>query len=64
MLKVNNKNTRRRCEICSKLTIKIPGRRHWRRSGNFIVNCEHISHLVIEFSLKNLVLKDSVMIEI
>ena len=23
--KVNNKNTRKRCEICSKLTIKIPG---------------------------------------
>ena len=27
--KVNNKNTRTRCEICSKLTIKIPERRHW-----------------------------------
>ena len=24
MLKVNNRNTRTRCEICSKLTIKIP----------------------------------------
>ena len=26
---------------CSKLTIKIPERRHWRRSGIFIVNLEH-----------------------
>ena len=28
MFKVNNKNTRTTCEICSKLTIKIPERRH------------------------------------
>ena len=34
------------CEICSKLTIKIPERRDWRRYGIFIVNFEHISHLV------------------
>ena len=27
LLKVNNKNTRTRCEICSKLTIKTPKRR-------------------------------------
>ena len=38
MLKVNNRNTRTRCEICSKLTKKITERRHWRRSGIFIVN--------------------------
>ena len=31
-------------EIYSKLTIKIPERHHWRRSGIFIVNFEHISH--------------------
>ena len=41
--KVNNRNTRARCEICSKLTIKIPERRQWRRSGIFVVNFEHIS---------------------
>ena len=29
--KVNNRNTRKRCEICSKLTIKTPERRHWLR---------------------------------
>ena len=28
MLKVTNRNTKTRCEICSKLTIKIPERRH------------------------------------
>ena len=27
------------------LTIKTPERRQWRRSGVFIVNFEHISHL-------------------
>ena len=31
LLKVNNRNTRTRCEICSKLRIKTPERRHWRR---------------------------------
>ena len=30
MFKVNNRNTRTRCEICL----------FWRRSGIFIVNCE------------------------
>ena len=29
MLKVNNRNTRTRSEICSKLTIKIPERRQF-----------------------------------
>ena len=28
--KVNNKNIRKRCTICSKLTIKTPERRQWR----------------------------------
>ena len=48
LLKVNIRNTRARCEIYSKLTIKIPERRR-RRSGIFIVNFEHISHLVLVF---------------
>ena len=30
MLKVNNRNTKTRCEICSKLTIKTPEQCHWR----------------------------------
>ena len=33
-----NRNTRTRCEIFSELTIKTPKRRHWCRSGVFIVN--------------------------
>ena len=47
MLKVSNRNTRARCEICSKLTIKTPERCHRRRSGVFIINFENISHLVL-----------------
>ena len=38
MFKVNNKDTRTRCEIYSKLTIKTP---------KVIVNFEHISHLFL-----------------
>ena len=49
LFKVNNRNTRKRCEICSKLTIKTPERRYWRRSAVFIVNFEHISHLFLVF---------------
>ena len=33
----------KRWEICSKLTITIPERGHWRRSGVFIVTFPHIS---------------------
>ena len=51
LLKVNNRNTRAMCEICSKLTIKAPERRQWRHSGIIIVNFEHISHLVLVFLL-------------
>ena len=35
MFKVNNRNTRTRCEICSKLTTKTPERRQCRGSGVF-----------------------------
>ena len=54
MFKVNNGNARTRCEIYSKLTIKTPERRHWRRSGVFIVNFEYISHLILMFLLLTL----------
>ena len=47
LLEGNNRNTRTRCKICSKVTIKIPERRYWRRSGIFIFNFENISHLVL-----------------
>ena len=36
MFKVNSRNTRPQYEICSKLTIKTPERRQWRRTGVFI----------------------------
>ena len=39
MLKVNNKNTRKKFEMCWKSIIKTPERR--------IVNFEHISHLFV-----------------
>ena len=35
LFKVNSRNTRRRSEICSKLTIKTPEWRQWRLSGVF-----------------------------
>ena len=53
VFKVNSGNSRIRCEICSKLAIRAPERRH-RRSGVFIVNSEHISHLVLVFLLLTL----------
>ena len=52
MLKVDNRNTRVRCEICSKLTMKTPER--CLRPGAFIVNFEHILHLVLVFLLLTL----------
>ena len=54
MFKGNNRNTRLKCEIYSELTIKTPERRQWRSSGVFIVNFEHISHLVLVFLLLTL----------
>ena len=56
MFKVNNSNTRTRCEICSELAIKTPERRQWRRFGVFIFNFEHISHLCSRVSIANFVI--------
>ena len=53
LFKVNSRNTRKRCEISSELTIETPERRHWR-SGIFIVNLEQISHLFLVFLLLSL----------
>ena len=47
LLKVNNRNTRTRCERCSKLTIKTL----WRCSSVFIVNFEYISTLYSSVSI-------------
>ena len=49
LFKVNNRNSRTRCEICSKLNMFKYVRHHWRRSGVFIVNFEYISHLLQVF---------------
>ena len=49
MLKVSNRNSRTRREICSKLTIKTSERRYWPRTDVFIVNVEHISLNVERF---------------
>ena len=54
LFKVNNRNTRKRCEICSKLTIKISEQGHWHRSGVFIAKFEHTSHLFLVFTLLSL----------
>ena len=57
LLSVNDRNTKSRCKIHWKLTIKTPEWRQWRRSGAFIVNFEHISHFVIVFLLLTLNMK-------
>ena len=55
MFKVNNRNTSKRCKICSKLTIKTPERRHWQRSDVFFFcNFEHNSYLFLLFFLPTL----------
>ena len=40
LFKVNNRNTRKGFDICSKLTIEIPERRNWGRSDVFIIKFE------------------------
>ena len=54
LFNVKNGNTRAKCDICSKLNIKTPERRQWRRSGVFNVNFEQISDLVLVFLLLTL----------
>ena len=46
LLKANNRNTKTRFEICSKLTIKTLEERRWRRSSVFTVNSKYISHRI------------------
>ena len=41
LLKVNDKNTRKRYELCSQVTIKKFERYHWRRSDVLIANIFH-----------------------
>ena len=51
LFKVYNRNTRKRCEVCSELT---PEERQSRRSGIFIVNFKHIPYHILVFLLLNL----------
>ena len=51
LLKIKNKSTRKRCQICSKVIIKTPEHRHLRRYGVFIFNSGHISHVFLKFFL-------------
>ena len=46
LLKVNNRNTRTRCKLCSNLT--------WRLQNDAFVDFEHILHLVLLFLLLTL----------
>ena len=51
MFKVNNRNTRKRYEMCSKLTITTPEGRQSPRSDVFIVNFEANPHHALVFLL-------------
>ena len=51
LFKVSNRSTRKKCEICPKLTIKTLER---RQSGVFIVNFEYTLHLFLVFLLLTL----------
>ena len=53
LFKVNNKNNTSRCEICSKLIMKIL-ERHLTSFWCFIVNFKHISQLFLVFPLLTL----------
>ena len=47
LFKVNIRNNRARCEICSKLIIKAPERRDSHCYSFFILNFEQTSHFVL-----------------
>ena len=50
-MRASNGNTRKMCEISSKLTINTQIRSHWGRSGTFTVNCQYIWHIILVFPL-------------
>ena len=58
LLKVNNRNSRTRCEICSKLTIKIPER---RLNDVFLMllseNCLSLKTWILKPKGKNIIIK-------
>ena len=42
-------NTRNRCKICWKLTIKTSERRHWNCSGFVVVNFDYMPQLYLQY---------------
>ena len=48
-LKATDRNTRWKCKICWKLTIKKPEQSQWRHSGVLTFNSKHISHYALVF---------------
>ena len=52
---VNNRNTRKRYEVCSELMKKIPERCQWCHSVILIVNFDHIAHLFLVFLLLKMI---------
>ena len=54
LFKVSNGITKTMCEIHSRLRIKIPEWRQWRRSGVFIIDFDEILRIVLVFSLLSL----------
>ena len=46
ILNENKRSTRKKCEICSMVSIKTLKQRHWRRFGVFTVNLEYISQFL------------------
>ena len=51
MLKFNNRNTRKKYETCSKLTIATPKQYYWHYSGVFIVIFEQTLYLGLVITL-------------
>ena len=57
LLKVNNRSTRTRCEICSKLTIKTPERRHWPTVMPTKLNVDEVFNKILKYALLRFFLK-------
>ena len=54
MLKVNNENARKKCELRSESTIKTSDRRQLCLSGNLVVNFGHVPYFFVVLALLNL----------
>ena len=58
----------KKCEVCSNLTIKTSEPRHWRRSGVFNVNFEHMAPFssvsIVDFEQENNQIIDNKIIKL